>query len=876
MSHGGPSSSDAGELLERSNELSALADWLAATKAESSGRLVLVGGEAGIGKTTLLREFCRGTGESVRVLWGACEPLLTPGPLGPFFDVAEVTGGELEELVSGGARPHEITAALIRDLSGGRATVLVLDDLHWADEATLDVLRLLARKVESVPALVLASFRDDELDRAHPLALVLGELTTAGSVARLDVPPLSSDAVHQLAAAHEMDPDALYRQTNGNPFFVTEALAAGTVAVPPTVRDAVLARMARVSEPARRLLEAIAVATPQAEVWLLEALAPAELDRLEECLASGMVLSGEHAVTFRHELARLAVANELPPNRRVSLNRRAGETLSARAAIEPARVAHHADAAGDDAMALRFAPLAARRAAALGAHREAAAQYARALRFAAGLPPEQQAALLESQGYECYLGDQLDAAIEAQEQAVALRRELGDASKEGDALRSLGRMLGFGGRTREAVEACREAVGILEPLGPSRELARAYATLAQRCTNWEDTEAAIEWGTRALELAERLDDTEIRVYALTTVGAAEFREDRAEGAGKLEQSLELARRADIEDEAGRAVLNLVWLSGRMRWFAPADRHLDSGLEYCSERGLDYWRLSLLACRARRELERGQWAEAGESAAEVLASRGSAPMPRVSAGATEGLVLARRGDPGAWQLLNAALSEARPTGELQQIGPVAAARAEAAWLEGRHDGSIDATNDTLELGIGRLGAWELGEVAVWRRRAGIEEEIEAEVAEPYAAELDGDHQQAADLWKDLGCPYDAALALAGTEDEDALRRALDDLQRLGAAPAAAIVARRLRERGARGLPRGPRRSTRDNPAGLTARELEVLALVAEGLRNADIAERLFVSEKTVGHHVSAILRKLNVNTRGEAGAEAVRLGITGPK
>ncbi len=866
---------DAEELLERSSELSSLAGWLEAV-ANSSGRLVLVRGEAGIGKTTLLREFCERNRDAARILWGACEPLATPPPLGPFFEVAEATGGELEELVSGAARPHEVTAALIRELAGRRATVLVLDDLHWADEATLDVLRLLARKVESVPALVLASFRDDELDRTHPLALVLGELTSARSVSRLSVPLLSRDAVRRLAAPHQIDPEELYRQTNGNPFFVSEALAAGIDTVPSTVRDAVLARMARLSEPARRLLEAVAVAAPQVEVWLLEALAPSELDRLEECLASGMVLPAERGVAFRHELARLAVEEALAPNRRVALNRRATEALAARADADPARVAHHAEAAGDPSMVLRFAPIAAARAAGFGAHREAAAQYARALRVATSLQPEEQAELLEGRAYECYLSGQLDAAIEAQEEAVGRRRELGDTRKEGDALRALGRMLGFGGRTREAVEACREAVAMLEQLEPGRELAMAYAALAQRYLNWEDTERAIDWGTRALELARRLDDTGIFVYALTSVGAAEFRADGPSGAEKLAQSLELARTAGLEDEAGRAFLNLVWLSAREHWFALADRHLGPGLAYCGDRGLDYWGLSLGACGARMQLDRGHWVQAGESVAEVLRSRGSAPVPGVLAGAIQGLIRARRGDPDPWPPLDAALAEAEPTGELQQIAPVAAARAEAAWLEGRNRESIEATETTLKLGLERLPSWEFGEVAVWRRRAGVREEIAAEAAEPYAAELLGDHERAAELWAELGCPYEAALALAGADDDDALRGSLAELQALGAAPAAAIVARRLRERGARGLPRGPRATTRENPAGLTTREVEVLELVAEGLRNAEIGERLFVSEKTVGHHVSAILRKLDVRTRSEAGAAAIRLGIADPR
>jgi DNA-binding NarL/FixJ family response regulator len=168
--------------------------------------------------------------------------------------------------------------------------------------------------------------------------------------------------------------------------------------------------------------------------------------------------------------------------------------------------------------------------------------------------------------------------------------------------------------------------------------------------------------------------------------------------------------------------------------------------------------------------------------------------------------------------------------------------------------------------------ELGELAVWRRRAGVDEPAAEGLAPPCTAELAGEHERAAELWRDLGCRYEAALALAGSDSEESLRESLSELQDLGANPAAAIVARRLRERGARGLPRGPRRTTKENPAGLTTRELEVLGLLAEGLRNAEIADRLFVSERTVGHHVSAILRKLDASNRGEAAAEARRRGI----
>jgi DNA-binding CsgD family transcriptional regulator len=226
------------------------------------------------------------------------------------------------------------------------------------------------------------------------------------------------------------------------------------------------------------------------------------------------------------------------------------------------------------------------------------------------------------------------------------------------------------------------------------------------------------------------------------------------------------------------------------------------------------------------------------------------------------------------LLDEAQALAEPTGELQRIGPVAMARAEAHWLEGHHDAIVKESDGALELALRRRAPWAIGELACWRWRADLDREIPPDAPEPYTRQIRGQSAQAAELWTEMGCSYEAALSLADSDDEEHLRRALDELNRLGAQSAAAIVARRLRDRGARGLPRGPRPTTRQNPAGLTARELEVLELVAQGLRNADIAERLFLSEKTVGHHVSAILRKLDVRTRGEAGAEAARLGLAG--
>ena len=538
------------ELLEREELLA----QLAAARAEA-GCLVFVGGEAGVGKTSLVRRFIDDQPDSVRVLWGACDPLMTPPALGPFLDVAQITGGRVEKLVQTSARPHEVAAALIRELESATPTALVLEDVHWADEASLDVLRLLGRRIHAVPALVVVTYRSDELENDHPLRIVLGELVTSEAVRRLTIEPLSPAAVSKLAEPHGVDVEELYRKTAGNPFFVTEALAAGGERIPDTVRDAVLARAARLGPEAKTLLEAVAVVPPQAEFWLLEALVGEAVGRLDECLRSGMLTSEPLGVAFRHELARLAVEESVVLDRKVGLNRKALAALAdpPNGALDLARLAHHAEAAGDADAVLRFAPAAAVHAASLGAHREAAAQYARALRFGDGLPLSERAELLERKAAACYLTDQYDEGIAALEEALEVRRLLGDRLKEGDALRRLSEFLWCPGRTAEARRSAVDAVALLENLPPSRELARAYANLAESYGSAARSQEAIVWAGRALELAEHLDDVEIAVHALATIGVNQF---AGEGPQKLEQSLERAQRAGLDEQVGRALLLL--------------------------------------------------------------------------------------------------------------------------------------------------------------------------------------------------------------------------------------------------------------------------------------------------------------------------------
>jgi DNA-binding CsgD family transcriptional regulator/tetratricopeptide (TPR) repeat protein len=857
-------------LLERADELSTLDAAFSTVAHSGRGRMVLISGEAGIGKTSLVRRFCGRADGAGRVLWGGCDVLFTPRPLGPLVDIAESAGGDLAEVVEGGAVPYEIANAVGRALARRRPSILVLEDLHAADEATLDVLRVLARRVDGLPALLIATYRDVGLDRWHPLRIVLGEIVAVSQLHRLRLAPLSREAVARLAAPREAAADDLYRRTGGNPFFVTEALAAAGEELPATVRDAVLSRAARLSPGARSLLDAIAVAGKQSELWLLEVLASDCTAHLEECIGSGMIVARTRSVAFSHELARLAIDESIPMQRRLALHRAALAALQSPpdGVAEPARLANHAQAIGEPQSVVKFAPLAAARASKLGAHREAAIHYGEALRFAELIPLDQRAKFFSARAFDLFVTVQFEKAIAAQEQALRCYRELGVRPAQGAALAFLAQLHWQAGSLPEGLATAQRALDVLDGL-PGPELVAAYKMMSVLLVAAEELRSAMIWAERALDLAEQLDDHRSRISALQMIGWVEFSSGGLDGLDKLVSVLEQAREAGHEDLVALTYVIIVRTAGRLREYAISAPHVRAGVEYCSTRDFDVWRYYLLGWESNQLLAEGRWSEAAQTALICLGDKN--PFARIHALVTLGLVRARRGDPGVWEPLDEAVALAEPREELQWIAPVAIARAEAAWLEGRHQAAVGETELAYEHAK-RLDCWYLAGLSYWRWRSGVDEPTPSVGEEQYRLEMAGDWAAASERWAAGGCVYSTSFSLMDADDDAVLQRALAGLHELGAKPAAAIFARRLRERGAHSVPRGQRPATRENPANLTPRELEVLTLLADGLHNSDIAARLFLAEKTVAHHVSAILRKLGVSNRTQAAAEATRLGI----
>jgi DNA-binding CsgD family transcriptional regulator/tetratricopeptide (TPR) repeat protein len=857
------------DLLERHEVLAQLRTAYDEARA-GSGRLVFVGGEAGVGKTSVAQRLCDDLPATSSTRWGACDPLATPRPLGPLHDIAAANGGPLVLLLENSAPAQEVAAALAGS-DPGAPVVVVLEDVHWADEATLDVLRVLGRRVGSTATLVIATYRDDELERNHPLRVVLGDLATADGVRRLKVEPLTAPAVARMTEGRDIDPVALYRLTSGNPFYVTEALAAGGDDVPATVRDAVLARVARLGPHATAVIEAVSIAPPTLDAASILAMVGEASDSIDECLASGVVRADDGGVAFRHELARVAVEESISPARRLALHRSLLLALidSPRARADVARIAHHAEQAADREAVLRFAPAAATEAARAGAYREAAAQYARALRFGADLGPGDRAELLEGRSRACYLADDQTEAIAVIREAIRCRQEQGARLEEARALTELTDYLWCRGYNAEAAEALTRAAELAADGPERREHAYVLHTQALDAMG-SDLNVCLERARRAQEIGERFGDATIAAHARVTVASAIAGRGPEQGVDMLAEAVDSARRMGEHEVAARGLNALVYRSlGRNRHDL-VERYVEDAIEYCTEHTQDLWRIHVQAVAARWALDRGRWDDAVGYAGAVIDDPRESPWTHHESLCVLALVRARRGDPGARDALSDAAAVGVPREEEFAHVDLAAARSEVAWLEGATDDVDAATVGMLSTGLGDPGS--VARLRFWRRLAGLDGAAPVDDAGPYALGLAGRWDEAAEEWDERSRPYEAALARSRTDDVEVLRQAHAECLRLGARPLATLVARRLRECGARSVPKGPRATTRANEAELTPRELDVLALVAEGRRNAEIAGRLFLSTRTVEHHVSAIRRKLHARTRGEAVAAAGRLGL----
>jgi DNA-binding CsgD family transcriptional regulator/tetratricopeptide (TPR) repeat protein len=850
--------------LERGELLAQLGGYVERART-GSGTFVFLDGEAGAGKTTVARTLTAETPKSALLLSGQCDPLTTPRPLGPLLDIAADPESGLADIVEIEDRYEIFGRVLDRLRHSIRPVLMILEDIHWADAITLDMLTYLGRRIGNTKALVLTTYRGDEIGPDHQLRPVLGDLLTRPDVHRHTVQMLSTNAVRTLAGDRSVDAEMIHQVTGGNAFYVTELLATDG-SVPATVQDAVLARVGRLDADARRAVEAVSIAPRSMEPAHITALVGTPSEAAERALHAGVLVGDRSGYRFRHELARMAVEDSVPPPRRVAYHMTMLEILEG--TEDSARLAHHAINTGEPNIILQYCPEAAREASKRESHHEAARFYTAVHPHVGKLDLLDRIQLLE----ECHLAlmstDQQDASVEVADEILDLAKVMEDPLVVGRAYRIRARAVWLIGRIEESNRDIKRAVEILEPLGDSEQLALALRLSAHNQMLDRHHAPGMEFARRAVEMTKRLGMETEHAWSIQTLGTLEIVTGNVkDGFRLIEESIALARKTRAPRVENIAYGMLGTGGGEVKVYDEALMWLDRGIALGRQLDLDYAVAYNTAWKARIKCEQGKWDEAVALAEEVTTYDPSvARISPVTALGALGRVRVRRGDPGAEQVLRQAL-DLGATGALQHIWAPLCALAEMYWLQNKPGRAIEVLEEPLRRVLTTDTAWGRGEIAFWMWRAGGLQQVPDNLAAPYEMMITGDWQGAAAEWSRIGCPYEEAMALS-QGDTNARFRALEIFDSLGARPAAQWLRSMLRDEGVQSIPRGPRQATQENPEGLTFRQAEVYELITTGFSNGQIAERLFISQKTVEHHVSAVFAKLGVTSRGEAIARAL--------
>src|SRR3984893_18178166 len=664
------------DLLERDEQLRRLGDAFAIAR-EGRGRIIAIAAEAGAGKTALTEQFVANHASVARIYWGACENLSTPEVLLPLRDIARASG-ESFDLGADHIRSFELLLRLLSN--GAKPSLLTIEDVHWADTATLDLIRFLGRRIARVRVLILITYRDEEVDARSPVRNLLGE-APAGNVERMILAPLSLAAVTSLAAKRGRRGEELFALTAGNPFLVTEALAVDGDVPTDAVRDSTLARASRLPDIARVVLDAVSIFPRHAETAVVADLVKGAIDAgLDVCVEKGMLSLEGGIVQFRHELARRAIEASSARARRRALHQKVVEVLRRRPDARASEIAHHAERAADVDALLKFAHRAGEDAARAGAPREPAAHFAAMLRHRHALDAALVVEVLEHHAEQAYLMGGADIAVISMTEAAELRRTASDTLGFGRDLTRLTRFAWMCGRRAEAERFVEEAIAVLQTAPPGPELAWAYSHQSQLDMLASRMDIAISWGERALDLARRLGQREIIIHALGNIGSAKADEAGPGNCVELEQSFELAVAGKFHDHVERASCNLTCSYYWGRDYQGALAYIDRGVSYASALELTHWEGYLRGWRTMVRLDQGDWLGAEEEVEEIWSRTYAADVYRFPALITLARLRGRRGDQDAETPFEAARRVTASLAELQRSVYIATTVAESAWLE----------------------------------------------------------------------------------------------------------------------------------------------------------------------------------------------------